>query len=66
VVVALVVPIEELAEERAGLLERVETFRRSGAILEGLELRLGEGVVVGDAGSAVAGGDAEVAVEERG
>ncbi len=44
VTVLLVIPAEERAAERAGILERAEPAGKGRAVLEGLELRLGEGV----------------------
>src|SRR5688572_14874286 len=56
VVVALVVPVEELGEEGPGFLEGAESGRHGGLVLEGLEDGFGVRVIVGDAGSAVARG----------
>jgi hypothetical protein len=47
VVVLGVVPGEELPQECTCVLERGEALGEGGAVLEGLELCLGEGVVVG-------------------
>ncbi len=52
-VVLVVVPGEERAADLAGVLERAEAVGEVGAVLEGLELRLRERVVVGDVGPRV-------------
>ena len=59
-----VVPGEEGPAERAGVLERAEAVGELGPVLEGLELGLGEGVVVGDVRPAVGLGDAEVGEQQ--
>jgi hypothetical protein len=41
----VVVVVEELAAERAGVLDGVKAPREAGAILQRLELRFGVGVV---------------------
>ena len=56
----VVVVLEEPGAERSGLLEVGEVRRERRAVLEGFEVGFGVGVVVGDVGSAVAAGDAEV------
>ena len=48
-----VVPREEALAENLGVLVRPEPSREVRPVLEGLELRLGEGVVVGDVRAAV-------------
>ena len=45
-----VVPAEEVLAEGSGLLDRGEAVREAGAVLQGLELRLGVRVVVRDVG----------------
>jgi hypothetical protein len=45
VVMLGVVPVEEGTEERAGMVERGEPRGEVGAVLEGLEMRLGERVM---------------------
>ena len=55
-----VVPGEEVAAEAAPVLDRAEPFRKVGPVLQGLELRLGERVVVRDMGARVRLGDAEI------
>src|SRR5207237_6826436 len=46
VAVVGVVPAEEVLAEDPGLLDRGEAVREAGPVLQGLELRLGVGVVV--------------------
>ena len=48
VAVLVVVPGEEVLAVGAGVLDRGEAAGEVGPVLEGLELRLGVGVVVGD------------------
>ena len=48
VTVLLVVPDEEPAKVRAGMLEALEAFGEFGPVLQRLELHLREGIVVGD------------------
>ena len=45
VAVGVVVPVEELAAERAGLLDVLEAVGELGPVLQRLELRLAVGVV---------------------
>src|SRR5450759_2649614 len=52
-VVLVVVPGEEPLAEEAPLLDRAEAAGELRAVLQGLELRLREGVVVGHVGPAV-------------
>jgi hypothetical protein len=54
VVVFDVVPLEEPAAERARLFQRREAGRKARAVLQRLELALGERVVVGDMRAAAA------------
>ena len=65
VMMRVVVPGEEVAAEAAPVFERTETAREAGPVLEGLELRLGEWVVVRDVRPRVALGDAEVGEQQR-
>src|SRR4028119_2188174 len=58
--VLVVVPTEEASAEGSGLLQRGETVRERRAVLEGLELCLGERVVVAGMRAAVALGDIEL------
>ena len=60
VAVDVVVVIEERGAERAGILDRAEPAGKRGAVLEGLEVRLGVWVVVADVGTAVAACDTQV------
>ena len=59
-----VVPREEVAAEAAAVFERAETVREVGPILQGLELRLGEWIVVRDVRPRVSLGDAEIGQPE--
>ena len=60
----VVVPVEELAAERARVLDALEAFRELRPVLERLELRFGVGVVVGDVRPAVGLGDAQIGEQE--
>ena len=60
VMVLVVVPIEDSAEDGARVREGDEAFRHCGAILGRLEERLRVRIVVGDVGSAVALVDPEL------
>ena len=57
---AVVVPGEELLAVRACILDTAKARRKVGTIFEGLELRLGEGVVVRDIRAAVGFGDLKI------
>jgi hypothetical protein len=48
VVMVAVVPGEKVSADAAGVLNRAETFGEAGPIFEGLEMRLGVGIVIGD------------------
>src|SRR5450830_1260464 len=63
VVVLVVVPGEEPLAEDAPLLDRAEAAGKLRAVLQGLELRLREGVVVGHVGPAVGLFDTQVRQE---
>src|SRR4051812_19779756 len=58
--VVLVVPGEEAAAEVFGILDAAEPAGEFGLVLQGLEMGLGERVVVGGVGPAVRLGDAKV------
>ncbi len=60
VLVMIVVPVEEFGAPGACMLHATETAREIGLVLECLELRLGEGVVVGHARSTMTGIDTEL------
>ena len=66
VVVVLIVPLEEAAAEVLGVLEAAESFREFGLVFQGLEVGLGERVVVRGVGPAVRLGDAEVGQHQGG
>src|SRR5206468_12693542 len=55
----------EVAAEAAHVLERAEALRKVGPVLHGFELRLRERVVVGDVGTRVGLGDAEIGEQQR-
>src|SRR5208283_5102654 len=63
--VLVVVPAEEVLAVRPGVLDRGELGREVWPVFEGLELRLGERVVVRYVRAAVGLGDAEVGEQER-
>ena len=60
-----VVPGEEDVAVGAGVLDRAEARREVRPVLQRLELRLGERVVVGDVRPAVGLGDAQVGQQQR-
>jgi hypothetical protein len=64
VAVLAVVPGEEVDAVRSCVLRRSEAFREIGTILEGLELRLGERVVVGDVRPRMTAHDTEIGEQE--
>jgi hypothetical protein len=64
-VVLGVVPVQQVAAAAARMLGRAETVRELGPVLQGLELRLGERVVVRDVRPRVGLGDPEVGQHER-
>ena len=59
-IVNVVVPIEETAAERLGILDTTEPCRKSRPVLQRFELGLGERIVIGHVGAAMGLGDAEV------
>jgi len=65
VMVVEVVPVEEVAAEGARVLHGAEALGKVRPVLECLELRFAERVVVGDVGPGVRLGDAEVGHQER-
>ena len=65
VVVLVVVPVEHRPEVAARVLDRAESLGEARPVFDGLELCLGERVVVGDVRSTVALADAEVGKEQR-
>src|SRR5436309_4439544 len=60
VTMLLVVPEEELLAEGAAVLQRTETVRKFWPVLQGAKLAFGIGVVIGDVGTAVGLGDAQI------
>src|SRR5664280_1289665 len=58
--VLFVVPLEELLAEGAAVLNAAEAIWKLRAVLHGSELAFRIGVVVGNIGSAVALGDAQI------
>lgn len=65
VVMLAVVPGEEPLAEGTGVLDRTEPLRELRAVLQGLELGLGERIVVGDLGARVAPRHAELRQQQR-
>ncbi len=63
-VVLLVVPGKERLTETTGFFDTAETLRELGAVLEGLELRLGKRVVVAGMRPAVRLGDPKIGKQE--
>jgi hypothetical protein len=66
VAVVMVVGVEEVVGEGAGVLERAEAFGEGGAVLEGLEAGLAVGVVVRYVGPGVGASDARYEALQRG
>jgi hypothetical protein len=62
--VLLVVPAKELNAEGTCLLDASKASRKRGAILQRLERTLGKRVVIGDMGTAVRLGDAQILKEQ--
>jgi uncharacterized protein (DUF1499 family) len=65
VVMLVVVPVDQVVRTAARVLKAPEVTRELRPVLERLELRLAEGVVVRYVRAAVCLGDAEVGVELR-
>lgn len=63
-VVLLVVPGKESLTESTGFLDTAEALGELGAILEGLELRLGKRVVIAGMWPAVRLGDPQIGKQE--
>src|SRR4051794_23474507 len=61
----MVVVLEELAAEAAGVLDAVEAGWERGPVLERFEVRFGVGVVGRGVGAVVAAGDAEIGQQKR-
>src|SRR3990170_4894996 len=59
-----VVPVEEVHQESAGILDGAKALREIGPILEGLKVSLRERVVVGNLGATVALGYPQVGQQE--
>ena len=66
VMMLLVVPVEEVDGEGAGIFDGAETIRKTGPVFQGFELALRVRVIVGDMGAAMGFGDAQVAVVATG
>ena len=66
VVMVLIVPIEEAAAERLGVLNTTETLRKLRLVFHSFEVAFRERIVVGGVGSAVRFGDAEFGEQQRG
>jgi hypothetical protein len=65
VMMVVVVPVDEVGAVMSRILGGTEAFGEAWAVLERLEVSLGEGVVVGDMGARVGLGDAEIGEEQR-
>ena len=61
----VVVPAEEVAGERSGVLDRVEPGGEPGSVFQRLEVRFGIRVVAGCVRPVVGLGDPEVGEQER-
>jgi len=61
----LVIPVEEGTCPSARILYGTKTVRIAGSILERLELRLAERIIVGGVGTGVAGAHTEVVQQQR-
>ena len=59
-VMLMVVPIEEGVTEAAGILNGAKLLGKQRLVLEGFELGLGKGIVIGDMRARVALGDAQI------
>lgn len=60
----VVVPTEEGAAMGLGVFQGTETLGEAGAVFQGLELSLGEGVVIAHMGAAIGFGHAEVCQQQ--
>src|SRR5674476_632448 len=65
-VVVLIVPCEEAAAERFGVLNAAETLRKLRLVFHGFEVAFRERVVIGCVRPAVGFGDAEIGEQECG
>ena len=61
----VVVPGEEHLPERTAILDRAESLGKLGTVLERLEVRFREGVIVGNMRAAVGFRHAEIGQEQR-
>jgi hypothetical protein len=65
-VVVLIVPIEEAAAERLGVLDTAETLRKLRLVFHGFEVAFRERIVIGGVRPAVGFGDAEIGEQQCG
>jgi len=65
VVMLLIVPVEEAAAERLGILDTAEALWELGLVFHGFEVAFRERIVVGRMRPAVGFGDAEIGEQER-
>src|SRR5664279_1448372 len=63
-VMVLIVPIEEAAAERLGVLDAAEALRKLRLVFHGFEVALRERIVIGGVRPAVGFGDAEIGEQE--
>src|ERR1700692_144624 len=64
-VMLLIVPVEEAAAERLGILDTAEALWELGLVFHGFEVAFRERIVVGRMRPAVGFGDAEIGEQER-
>src|SRR6202051_2865569 len=64
-VMLLIVPVEEAAAERLGILDAAEALWELGLVFHGFEVAFRERIVVGRMRPAVGFGDAEIGEQER-
>lgn len=65
-VMDLIVPVEEAAAERLGVLDAAETLRKLRLVFHGFEVALRERIIVGGVQPTVRRGDAEICEQQRG
>ena len=66
VVMVLIVPIEEAAAERFGVLDATEALRKLRLVFHGFEVAFRERIVIGGVRPAVGFGDAEIGEQQCG
>ena len=65
VVMLLIVPIEEAAAERLGILDAAKALWKLRLVLHGFEVAFREGIVVGGVRPAVGSGDAKIGQQQH-